>query len=78
MHTIEKENKTLSVYTNHLVTHYTWHFWVEYTLPFNRGLCTCILCRWRFIGTNSSVFSPLLQLDLKEDPGKQKFKESLS
>jgi len=27
---------------------------------------------------NSNVFSPLLQLDLKEEPEKHKFKESLS
>lgn len=53
-------------------------FSAEYALPFNRGLCTCILCKWRFIGMNSNVFSPLLQLDLKEEPEKQKFKESLS
>lgn len=26
---------------------------------------------------NSKVFSPLLQLDLKEEPEKQKFKESV-
>lgn len=48
----------------------------DYNLPFNRGLCTYILCRWRLTGTNSSVFSPLLPLDLKEEPGNKMFKES--
>lgn len=53
---------------------YLGDFSANYALPFNRGLCTCILCRWRFIGMNSNVFSPLLQLDLKEEPEKKSLK----
>lgn len=75
------ETIPLSCKFNYISKHilsYLGNFSAEHTLPFNRGLCTCILCRWRFIGMNSNVFSPLLQLDLKEEPEKQEFKESLS